>query len=110
MTEAIPLRNLIFDSSGNAYGTTVIGGAFGCGTVFQLTPVGGGQWQQSVLYSFSCFDDGKNPYGGVTLDAAGNLYGTTVAGGSGGSLQWRWLRRGFQTDPVRRLLERERAV
>ena len=75
---------MTFDSAGNAYGTTVIGGVFGCGTVFQLTPIGGGRWQQSVLYSFGCFDDGKNPYGGVTLDAAGNLYGTTVAGGTGG--------------------------
>ncbi len=79
-----PASQLVFDSAGNAYGTTVIGGTSGCGTVFQLTPMGGGQWQQSVLYSFSCFNDGKNPYGGVTLDAAGNLYGTTVAGGSGG--------------------------
>jgi uncharacterized repeat protein (TIGR03803 family) len=79
-----PASQLIFDGSGNAYGTTVIGGASGCGTVFQLKPMSGGEWQQSVLYSFTCFADGKNPYGGVTLDAAGNLYGTTVAGGSGG--------------------------
>ena len=79
-----PASQLTFDSAGNAYGTTVTGGASDCGTVFQLTPSGGGQWQQSVLYSFGCFDDGKNPYGGVSLDAAGNLYGTTVAGGTGG--------------------------
>ncbi len=79
-----PASDLVFDSSGNAYGTTVVGGLFGCGTVFQLTPAGGGRWQQSVLYSFTCFDDGKNPYGGVALDADGNLYGTTVAGGSAG--------------------------
>jgi uncharacterized repeat protein (TIGR03803 family) len=39
-----PASRLTFDSSGNAYGTTVIGGVFGCGTVFQLTPMGGGQW------------------------------------------------------------------
>jgi uncharacterized repeat protein (TIGR03803 family) len=79
-----PASQLIFDSAGNAYGTTVTGGLSDCGTVFQLSPGGGGTWQQSVLYSFTCFSDGKNPYGGVTLDAAGNLYGTTVAGGSGG--------------------------
>lgn len=79
-----PASQLIFDSAGNAYGTTVVGGTAGCGTVFQLTKNSQGQWQQSVLYSFSCFGDGKNPYGGVTFDAAGNLYGTTVAGGSGG--------------------------
>lgn len=74
---------LTFDSAGNAYGTTVAGGKYGCGTVFTLKPVHGG-WHESVLYNFSCFADGKNPHGGVTLDAAGNLYGTTVAGGSGG--------------------------
>jgi len=79
-----PASQLIFDSAGNLYGTTVTGGAYDCGTVFQLTPIGGGQWQQSVLHSFNCFDEGKNPYGGVTLDGGGNLYGTTVAGGSGG--------------------------
>jgi len=79
-----PASQLIFDNAGNAYGTAVTGGASGCGTVFQLTPMGGGQYQQSVLHSFNCFDEGKNPYGGVTLDSAGNLYGTTVAGGSGG--------------------------
>ena len=79
-----PASDLIFDNSGNAYGTTATGGADGCGTVFKLTPSGGGQYLQSVLFSFDCFSTGKNPYGGVTMDAQGNLYGTTVAGGSGG--------------------------
>jgi uncharacterized repeat protein (TIGR03803 family) len=79
-----PASQLIFDAAGNAYGTTVTGGSSNCGTVFQLAPSGGGQYHQSVLFSFDCFDTGKNPYGGVTLDAQGNLYGTTVAGGSGG--------------------------
>ena len=80
-----PASQLIFDSSGNAYGTTVTGGQYGCGTVFELTPLSGGQWQESVLYNFGCFDDGKNLYGGVTFDKAGtSLYGTTAAGGNGG--------------------------
>lgn len=79
-----PATPITFDTSGNAYGTTVTGGDFGCGTVFQLAPIGGG-WQQTTLYSFTCGVDGKNPYGGVTLDSTGNLYGTTVAGGSGGA-------------------------
>src|SRR5215471_8066883 len=76
---ADPASPLVFDSAGNAYGTTVTGGASNCGTVFQLTHGSGGQWQQSVLHSFNCFEEGKNPYGGVTLDSQGNLYGTTVA-------------------------------
>lgn len=75
---------LTFDTAGNAYGTTVTGGRYGCGTVFTLKPLHHHQWQESVLYDFTCFADGKNPHGGVTLDAAGNIYGTTVAGGSGG--------------------------
>jgi uncharacterized repeat protein (TIGR03803 family) len=79
-----PASQLIFDDAGNAYGTTVVGGVDNCGTVFKLTPAGGGQWQQSVIFSFDCLGEGKNPYGGVTLDSHGNLYGTTVAGGSGG--------------------------
>ena len=78
-----PATTLTFDSSSNAYGTTVVGG-LGYGTVFQLKHAGGG-WTETVLYSFTGDGDGKNPYGGVTLDAAGNLYGTTVAGGTGGT-------------------------
>jgi len=78
-----PATALTFDASGNAYGTTVTGGDFGCGTVFQLTP-SGGRFTESVLFSFDCFTTGKNPYGGVIVDSKGNLYGTTVAGGFGG--------------------------
>jgi uncharacterized repeat protein (TIGR03803 family) len=76
-----PAAALTFDSAGNAYGTTVVGGDFGYGAAFQLTPSGSG-WIETVLYSFTGTTDGKNPYGGVTLDGAGNLYGTTVAGGN----------------------------
>ncbi len=79
-----PASQLVFDSAGNAYGTTVTGGASDCGTVFELTSDGQGHWSENVLFSFDCFATGKNPYGGVTLDAHGNLYGTTAAGGSGG--------------------------
>jgi uncharacterized repeat protein (TIGR03803 family) len=74
---------VVFDGQGNAYGTTVVGGIFGCGTVFKLIP-GSGQWTRKTLWNFSCGLDGKNPHGGVTFDKNGNLYGTTVAGGNGG--------------------------
>lgn len=77
-----PATPLIFDSSGNAYGTTVVGGTYTYGTVFELTPSSQGQWKETPLYSFSGGPDGKAPHGGVTLHG-GNLYGTTVAGGSG---------------------------
>src|SRR5438477_110006 len=70
------------DSAGNIYGTTVLGGDFGSGTVFQLSPTTNG-WVHTVLYSFTGGADGGEPYKGVTLDREGNLYGTAVTGGSG---------------------------
>jgi uncharacterized repeat protein (TIGR03803 family) len=78
----VPFASLIFDAAGNLYGTTGQGGAGAGGTVFELAPSDDGQWSESVLYGFSG-PDGKQPIGGVTFDAAGNLYGTTVIGGSG---------------------------
>ena len=75
--------DLVIDSAGNLYGTSVLGGDFGSGTVFQLTPSGNG-WIHTVLYSFTSGTDGGEPYKGVTLDAQGNLYGTAVSGGTGG--------------------------
>ncbi len=72
-----------FDRTGNLYGTTVIGGAANCGTVFKLTPGPGSSWQESVAHDFSCYGDGKNPHGGVIFER-GTLEGTTVAGGTGG--------------------------
>jgi len=82
---ADPHTGLTFDSSGNAYGTSVLGGANGFGTVFELTPSSGGNWTESVLYSFAGGSDGMYPYGGVVFDKSGNLYGTTVGGGTGSS-------------------------
>jgi uncharacterized repeat protein (TIGR03803 family) len=86
-----PAADLVLDTAGNLYGTTVVGGdlgacpTVGCGTVFKLTPVAGGKWKETVLYNFVAGTDGKNPYGGVAIDSKGNLFGTTVAGGSGGT-------------------------
>jgi uncharacterized repeat protein (TIGR03803 family) len=75
--------NLVFDPAGNLYGTTEQGGVFGQGAVFELSP-GSGGWTESVIYSFSGFDDGGTPYGGLTFDDAGNFYGTTTKGGQWG--------------------------
>src|SRR5215467_1213381 len=72
--------DLITDTAGNIYGTTVQGGDFGSGTVFQLS-LSGSTWTHTVLYDFKDLTDGGQPYKGVTLDAQGNLYGTTVEGG-----------------------------
>ncbi len=73
---------LVVDSAGNLYGSSVQGGTFGGGTVFELSPSGSG-WTHTVLYNFTGAADGGEPYKGVTLDAQGNLYGTAVTGGTG---------------------------
>ncbi|MGA2903243.1 MAG: choice-of-anchor tandem repeat GloVer-containing protein [Candidatus Korobacteraceae bacterium] len=70
-----PTSGVIFDSAGNLYGTGVSGGAHGDGVVYELSPSESG-WTQTTLYSFSGAD-APFPAGGVTMDANGNLYGTT---------------------------------
>lgn len=79
-----PNGGLIFDTAGNLYGTTTFGGASDLGVSFELTPKSGGTWTETVLHSFGSGTDGFNPSGGLVLDSAGNLYGTTTGGGTGG--------------------------
>jgi len=80
---SLPSSSLIFDSSGNLYGTTDTGGALNGGTVFQLVPRSGGGWTENILYSFNTQNgDGWDPVSGVVMDGSGNLYGTTLYGGS----------------------------
>jgi len=84
-----PYAGVVQDAAGNLYGTTAFGGDFnhdctlsgntpGCGVVFELSPTG----QLTVLHAFQGTTDGMWPYWGVTLDAAGNLYGVTATGGA----------------------------
>lgn len=82
-----PQSGLLLDSSGNLYGTTSMGGdssdpncGHGCGVVFELTP-DNGLWTETVLYTFSGVSDGATPMSSLVMDSAGNLYGTTSAGG-----------------------------
>jgi uncharacterized repeat protein (TIGR03803 family) len=83
-----PAAGLVFDHSGNLYGTTVNGGSFGGGTAFELSPSNGRCCRESPVYSFGNGDDGRNPEAGLVFDSAGNLYGTTANGGpnSGGTI------------------------
>ncbi len=75
-----PFFGLVIDRAGNLYGTTQLGGAHTYGTVYELSPSGSG-WIETVLYNFQNSEDGRFPLGGLVLDSAGNLYGTTSAGG-----------------------------
>jgi uncharacterized repeat protein (TIGR03803 family) len=77
-----PSGGLVFDPAGNLYGTTQIGGSSGLGVAFQLVPSGGGAWTENVLHNFTGGSDGTSPTAQMTIDAAGNLYGTTLQGGS----------------------------
>ncbi len=88
---ALPVGKVVFDSKGNLYGATTQGGGecppAQCGTVFQLTPPAksGDPWTETVLYIFKGRNsgDGNVPAGGLVMDNAGNLYGTTGYGGTG---------------------------
>jgi uncharacterized repeat protein (TIGR03803 family) len=79
---------LSFDSSGNLYGPTDDGGRFR-GTVVRLRHPAkrGGRWGSAVLYTFQGSPDGASPAAPLAFDIAGNLYGTTQAGGNGQACQ-----------------------
>jgi len=69
-----PYAGVVFDASGNLYGTTEWGGLAGAGTVFELTPNPDGSWSERMIYAFQGGHDGANPRAGLVLDSAGNLY------------------------------------
>ena len=93
---SIPVGTPYIASDGTIYGTTDGGGNLdcrdlfgdGCGTVFRLRPQPtfcaalSCPWINTVLYTFTGGSDGSDPYTGVVLDRAGNVYGTTYAGGA----------------------------
>jgi uncharacterized repeat protein (TIGR03803 family) len=74
----------VFDQAGNLYGTTEYGGGKNDGTVYKLSPrtkgKKKGEWREKILRSFNG-KNGAGPMAGIVFDAAGNIYGTTVAGG-----------------------------
>jgi uncharacterized repeat protein (TIGR03803 family) len=77
-TGALPYAGLVRDRSGMLYGTTSSGGVYQMGTVFRLDP---DTLVETVLYNFSGGTDGSSPMASLTLDAVGNIYGTTISGG-----------------------------
>jgi hypothetical protein len=90
---SLPVGAVVFDKAGNLYGATTEGGSSSCislaqcGTVYQLAPPAkqGDPWTETVLYVFkgNAAKDGASPVGGLVMDSAGNLYGTTAYGGTG---------------------------
>ena len=114
-----PSGGVILDAAGNLFGVTHDGGSApscssngttGCGVVYKLSPLAGGGWRESVLYSFFDAGDGAYPGGSLILDASGNLYGGSTpnmgSGGPGGifelspspSLPWTFTLLHFFTD------------
>jgi uncharacterized repeat protein (TIGR03803 family) len=104
-----PSGKLVFDAKGNLYGTTTYGGhsnncegsggQTSCGVAFQLTPKAGGVWTEKILHTFTNNGtDGTFP-GGMIFDAAGNLYGTTSAGGPYGEGLWYFGGTAFELSP-----------
>jgi hypothetical protein len=76
-----PWGTLLMDPAGNLYGASYANGAYHYGNVFKLTQ-SNGSWSYTDLYDFTGGNDGANPVGSLILDGTGNLYGTTLGGGS----------------------------
>ncbi|HEY6768876.1 MAG TPA: choice-of-anchor tandem repeat GloVer-containing protein [Candidatus Sulfotelmatobacter sp.] len=90
----VPEAGLLMDTSGNLYGSTAFGGTGGsndsscqgpgvssnCGTIFELLPSVGG-WSETIIYDFQGNGDAARPQAKLIFDKAGNIYGTTLAGG-----------------------------
>jgi uncharacterized repeat protein (TIGR03803 family) len=85
VSNSFPRSGLTLDATGNLYGVA-IGDCLNCssGEVFELSPASGGGWTESILHIFNGAD-GASPTGGLVLDSAGNVYGTTAFGGLDGS-------------------------
>jgi len=82
-----PYKGVTLDSQGNLFGTAVTGGSGGCeggcGVVYEVSR-SGGTWVETVIHAFSGGDDGAGPGAGLTIDAKGDVYGTTPGGGAYG--------------------------
>ena len=87
-----PAGAVVFDKQGYLYGATSFAaspscaGVGGCGMVYRLSPAENGDpWTETILHVFQglAFGDGGGPEGGLVMDAAGNLYGTTAYNGTG---------------------------
>jgi len=85
---ALPFTNIAIDGAGNLYGTALWGGTGtqgcygnGCGVVWELSPTASGQWKSKIIHNFLGRSNGMSPWG-LTLTAAGDIYGATNFGGN----------------------------
>jgi uncharacterized repeat protein (TIGR03803 family) len=85
----IPQAGLVIGRNGELHGTTIYGGssscAFGCGTVFSLTPPASPSetWREMIVHAFTGAPDGANPYTGLVMsNVIGVLFGVTGGGGN----------------------------
>ncbi len=81
-----PQANFLMDAAGNLYGTTFSDGPYGCGSIFKLSPSGGG-WIYTSLHDFTGGTAGCMSAGNVAINASGNLFGTASIGGTGSCTQ-----------------------
>lgn len=75
-----PVAGVTFDTSDNLYGTTSLGGMYGFGTVFELSPSSSG-WTENILHHFEMGSDGGVPYAGLVLSGTSTFYGAATEGG-----------------------------
>jgi hypothetical protein len=82
-----PYSGVVFDKTGNLYGTTYINGdGTGHGVVYELTPAQTGPWKETLLWNFTGGGDGKMPFATLIFDMGEkHLLGTTSSGGAGGN-------------------------
>ena len=82
----LPSAPLVFDKTGNLYGTTNGGDPVNAGVVFALTPgLPNSPWAEAPLYSFGYVKNGNGNVSGLVMDTQGNLYGTGAELGTDGN-------------------------
>lgn len=78
----LPRGGVVLDGKGNIYGTTSQGGLQNDGVVYELSPNGNGGFSEAIVFTFTGQSTGSTPYSAPTLDANGDIFGTTIGDGT----------------------------